>query len=77
MKKLAWVVWAYALIYNLYGTWVLGGGLVRWFTELGRPRSLHELQSVALLAGPVITLMAMLWSLTWRSKSPTPVTNSN
>jgi hypothetical protein len=72
MKKLAgaaWAVWIYALVYNLYGTWVLGGGLVRFFRELGLPRSLHELRDVALLSGPIISLIAMLWSLTWRTQN--------
>ena len=68
MKKLAWAVWICALVYNLYGTWVLGGGLIRIFTEVGLPPSLRSLRSDALMAGPIITLIAMLWSLTWRTK---------
>ncbi len=68
MKKLGWAVWVCALVYNLYGTWVLGGGLVRIITEVGLPPSLRALRSDALMAGPIITLIGMSWSLTWRTK---------
>ena len=68
MKKLAWAVWICALVYNLYGTWVLGGGLVRIITEVGLPPSLRALRSDALMAGPIITLIGMSWSLTWRTE---------
>jgi len=68
MRKLAWAVWICALVYNLYGTWVLGGGLVRVFTNSLLPPSLRALRTDALMAGPIITLIAMLWSLTWRTK---------
>jgi hypothetical protein len=70
MKKLAWAVWICALVYNLYGTWVLGGGLVHIFTKVGIiPPSLRALRSDLLMAGPIITLVAMSWSLTWRIKT--------
>jgi hypothetical protein len=72
MKKLAWAIWVCALVYNLYGTWVLGGGLVRIFIETGIPPSLRALRSDALMAGPIISLIAMLWSLTWRAKTGHP-----
>ena len=67
MKKLGWAVWVCALVYNLYGTWVLGGGLVRIIT-VGLDPSPRALRSDALMAGPIITFIAMLWSLTWRTK---------
>jgi hypothetical protein len=39
MKRALWAVWMYALIYNAYGTWIWGNGLVRYLTELGLPTS--------------------------------------
>jgi hypothetical protein len=69
MKKLGWIVWVCALVYNLYGSWVLGGGLLRIFSEAGIvPQSLSEVRSDALMAGPIVSLVAMLWSLTWQTK---------
>lgn len=68
MRKLARAVWIYAFAYNVYGTWVLGRGLIRIFTEVGLPNSLGELRIDAEMAGPIITLIAMLWSLSWRPR---------
>jgi hypothetical protein len=68
MKGLAWAVWTSALVYNVYGTWVLGGGLIRIFA-IGPALDLRSLRTDALMAGPIITLIAMLWSLTWRTKN--------
>jgi hypothetical protein len=66
MKRLAWAVWICALVYNVYGTWVLGGGLIR-IIAIGPALDLRSLRTDALMAGPIITLAAMLWSLTWRT----------
>jgi hypothetical protein len=58
VKKLAWAVWTYALIYNVYGSWVMTTSLPRVWASLGFPRTFVDARFYALLAGPVITLVA-------------------
>jgi hypothetical protein len=68
MKRALWAVWMYALIYNAYGTWIWGNGLVRYLTELGLPTSLHTLRSYAMILGPIVSLIALLWLPPGRGK---------
>jgi hypothetical protein len=64
MNKLAWAIWIYALIYNIYGAGLLTPPFFRFLP----PTSLDTLRSEAMLIAPAVTLIAMLWSLTWRTK---------
>ena len=62
MKKAFWVLWIYALLFNGYATWMWGSGIA----QRGLPRSL-DLQSYAIIVGPAISFVALLWSSRRRS----------
>ena len=64
MNKLAWAIWTYALVYNVYGAWLL----TPHFFRLLPPTSLETVRAEAMMIAPALTLIAMLWSLTWRHK---------
>jgi hypothetical protein len=68
VKRALWIVWTYAIIYNAYGTWIWGHGLLRYLTEVGLPISLHTLYSYAMVCGPIVSFIALLWAPPWCPK---------
>lgn len=71
MKSIAyWAFWFYAFIYNLYGTWVLGPRLAHIWIAIGRPRSVADLRTEAMLLGPIISLIALVCvPIIWHTKN--------
>jgi hypothetical protein len=68
MRRVLWAVWIYALVYNAYVTWIWGNGLPRSVTEGGLPTSLYALRFYAVTLGPIVSVVALVWTVPWRSR---------